>query len=162
VSGDKIREILQRAAQPSDNRYDYGSVTELADKLSGAYLTLRNDTEASQKATASAAAARRIVEAERRTILAESADTYAALGKNEAAHDATIRARLAVEYINLDAAELTASVRRDALALAQIDVDALRAQLRCVEVIAALRSSVAPNVAENVAEEARHESFTSR
>ncbi len=60
------------------------------------------------------------------------------LGSNEAARDAAVRLRLGCEYEALNAATKACQWRRQDQEKARLDVDNLRAQLRCWETIAAL------------------------
>jgi|SRR5215216_3010770 len=107
-------------------------------EVQDAYADLAEKTRTAQAKASVLRAAREAWGLERIKILIQYKDEPTALGKNEQAREAVLRDKTLVESEAHDTAAEVSLVANDAVQIAQLRVDSLRAQLRCYEVIAGL------------------------
>ncbi len=109
------------------------SIKALAADLAVAYSSLRASVCAMQIAEARVLEARVELATAKNTVLINHADDIKALGTNEAVREANISKLVENERTAFSDAEGDYTSCRNAHQLAQLEVEALRAQLRCLE-----------------------------
>jgi hypothetical protein len=112
------------------------SLTTLAGQLTEAYYNLRHETQNLQAQESVVSEARLALSDARSKVLVNHADDIKALGTNEAIREANISKLVEKEKEALRIAEIDYTGCRNAHQLATIGVEALRAQLRCLEATA--------------------------
>jgi len=113
-------------------------VKTLASALVVAYSALRASVCAMQVTEAGVAEARSTLATARADVLISHSEDINALGTNEAVREANIGKMVEKERAALSDAESTYTSCRNAHQLTTLEVEALRAQLRCLEAIAAV------------------------
>lgn len=108
----------------------------LASELAIAYGSLRGAVCAMQVAEAKTTEARAALATARAGVLINHSDDIKALGTNEAVREANISKLIEAEKAAMADAEFAYTSCRNTHQLATIDVEALRAQLRCLEATA--------------------------
>lgn len=114
------------------------TINELSTKLEEAYISLKIATRAVHIRTEEHAKAQRALTEARQAIIAKHADDPKALGNNETARNARVEEMTAEERAAVREAEDALRRERDHLEIVRIEVEGLRAQLRCHEVAASL------------------------
>jgi c-di-GMP-binding flagellar brake protein YcgR len=112
------------------------TLSELRGSISAGYVTLLKTTRELQVQEAVVLEARLALSEARSKVLVDHADDIKALGTNEAVREANISKLVEKEKEALRFAEIDYTGCRNAHQIATIDVEALRALLRCLEATA--------------------------
>lgn len=114
------------------------TIEQLSTRLEDAYDRLKGATIAVQEKNAEVIRAQQALSETRQAIIAKHADDPKALGPNEAARNARIDEMTEADRQVVRIAEDALRLDRDRLEIVRIEVESLRAQLRCLEVAAGL------------------------
>lgn len=116
-------------------------IEDLREEFVKAYLYLEICTDKASTHAMAVSEGRRLVAEKRQSILLEYAEDPKALGGNEAARTAAIDNMLGDAKAELTRLETEEQSLRATLEIARIRVEGLRAQLRCLEVMAAIEGA---------------------
>lgn len=130
-----MKPILLNGIQKSDLTEH---AVQLSSALSQAYNTLQSATICVFESKRSVEEAEKKLQASRDVMLLGFRDDPKGLGHNEATREAALRARTCAEIAEVELAEVRLSHMLQEQSCASVEVEALRAQLRCLEALIAV------------------------